>query len=1191
MSFVHRFELDSQQPVLRGHRMQGRCVLPGLAYVDLLYQSFAEQQGAIHQLVLRNLSIYSPLVLEDGQSVRLEAEWTQASPAAWSVVLQGGVQPGSAKDVRFAAAEMHVTDDALSTWPEQVVDIAAIRQRAHRMTDVGELYARCRANGLVHDAFMQASGCIWRDEDALYAELHLGDEASAQAEEALLHPALLDAAAVTLGLASQDEIGETQLFLPLFFDFFRARQALPTRCWVRARRDGIRQRHELRYITLEFLDADGRLIAELGNLTAKLLRETGLSAEVSTDLTAGVPTSPSADRDVTSPAPRQTIERYLCEQIAQQVGRPASAIGTDVGYYEMGLSSANLMQLGQILSRQVQRDLPPTLMFEYPTLRELADYLVEHDSHRFGASLTAQPVASSVGASDRSARVEARTSTARQALRSSTGLQEPVAIIGMEGRFPGAADLGALWAVLRDGVDCITEVPPGRWPVAPYFDAEKGRFGKTYSKWGGFIDDVAAFDPLFFGISPREAQVMDPQSRLLLETVWTLLESEGHTRESLQRTYKGRVGVYVGAMYQHYASLDPDPDWDAVASLTSYSAIANRVSHFFGFQGPSVAIDAMCSSAAMVIHQACKDLAAGECELAVAGGVNLSLHPKKFVGLSQAHLLGSHPGCRSFADGDGYLPSEGVAAVLLKPLSRARADGDPVVAVIRGTAALHAGRAQAYMAPNLAAQAQVMQQALQRAGLSPTDIGYVESAANGSALGDPIEVAALARVWAATPQARCALGSVKSNLGHPEAVSGMAQLAKVVLQMQHGQLAPLVGAYPINPDLRLDATPFTLQRELAPWSRPAGRGAAEAAPRRALINSFAAGGSYACLVVEEAPAVSECRPGESPTTDLGEQIIVCSARTPEQLKAVVRRLLDHAQHEAIWRLDELAYTLQVGREALPVRFATVVRTREQLLDVLREYLHSTQDRELVEPSSQRSYYCGDVDVDGPRLRQLLGNEQLGELIATLTARQDWHRVGALWAQGACVPWHRWTRVPGLRKLRLPTYPFAREHCWLPEGQASAGVLMPAQTPAQSRPMAERPDASPLPENGALSSRIEACIADFMRQVLAVSPSQFVAHRPLRDYGLDSILGLQLARHLSSRFGVAVTARAMLENPSAAALAHHLASGVDSSARAVEKPAAPASHGDAGLVAALEQFQRGELEMNDLKQFIERALAE
>jgi polyketide synthase PksN len=484
-----------------------------------------------------------------------------------------------------------------------------------------------------------------------------------------------------------------------------------------------------------------------------------------------------------------------------------------------------------------------------------------------------------------------------------------IAIVGMSGRFPRANTLQQYWENLQHGVDCVTEIPSERWDHRDYFDPERGKPGKICSKWGGFIEGVDEFDPLFFNIAPRDAATVDPRARLLLEVVWTLLEDIGWTRESLQQDYQGKVGVYVGA------------------SGADIASIANRISYFFDLEGPSAAIDTMCSSSAMAIHLACQALRQDECSLAIAAGANLSVDPERYIALNQLRMIASHADSRSFGDGDGFLLAEGVGAVLLKPLAKAIEDGDQVQAVIRGTATRHSGRSFDYWVPNPGLQAKVAKECLQRAKIDAHTLSYVEAAATGSALADAVEVMALREVFGRAGPARqfCALGSVQSNIGHPEGAAAMAQLIKVVLQLQHQKLVPSIKAEPLNPKLRLERTPFVLQRTFADWHKPvlATEEKTEEVPRRALINSFGAGGTYVSLVVEEylgaSPTVAAC------STERDEsQLCIFSAKSVDRLRVVAEQMrLWLEQQEAI-ELSDLAYTLQVGREAMDARLAFVV---------------------------------------------------------------------------------------------------------------------------------------------------------------------------------------------------------------------------------------------------------------------------
>src|SRR5450830_881113 len=317
-----------------------------------------------------------------------------------------------------------------------------------------------------------------------------------------------------------------------------------------------------------------------------------------------------------------------------------------------------------------------------------------------------------------------------------------IAIIGLAGRYPQAEDLDQLWDNLKQGRDCVTEVPEGRWDHGAIYDPAKGVSGKTYSKWGGFLQGVDEFDPRFFNISPREAEIMDPQERLFLQCAYHLTEDAGYTRQSLSA--KGRVGVYVGVQYTEYTAFSTPQT--LVAALPA--SIANRVSFFCDWRGPSLTLDSMCSSSLTTLHLACQSLRCGESDYAVAGGVNVSIHPDKYLLHAQGRFASSVGCCKTFGQGgDGYVPAEGVGAVLLKPLARAVADGDRIYAVIKGTAINHGGRATGFTVPKSSAQASVVASALEQAGFAASELSYIEAHGTGTALGDLIEVEGLRSVF------------------------------------------------------------------------------------------------------------------------------------------------------------------------------------------------------------------------------------------------------------------------------------------------------------------------------------------------------------------------------------------------------------------------------------------------------------
>ncbi|MEU8891947.1 amino acid adenylation domain-containing protein [Streptomyces sp. NPDC048442] len=590
-----------------------------------------------------------------------------------------------------------------------------------------------------------------------------------------------------------------------------------------------------------------------------------------------------------------------------------------------------------------------------------------------------------------------------------TGDADAIAVIGVAGRYPQARNVEEFWRNLEQGRDCVTELPAVRrlpgWPDG--------------LMWGGFLDDVDRFDPLLFRITPRDATLMDPQERQFLEVAWETLEDAGYSRSRLQRQHDAQVGVFVGCMYNEYPYLAVER-----AALTGGTddagacpaGIANRVSYVFGLQGPSMAVDTMCSSSLTAVHLAVESLRREECEVALAGGVNLSLHPHKYRQQARLQMASKDHRCRSFgAGGDGFVPGEGVGAVLLKPLARALADGDRIHAVIRSTAVNHGGRSNGYMVPSPVSQGDLVSAALRRAGVAQQTIGYLEAHGTGTELGDPVEIDGLSRAFGDLPQGSCALGSVKSQIGHLEGAAGIAGLTKVLLQLRHRRFAPSLHAERLNPNIDWARSPFTVQRESATWPAPPGGG-----PRRAGISSFGAGGAGAHVVLEEFV------PGEAPAAEAaGPRLVVLSAHDEQRLTELAGRLAGRLTDDAV--LADVAYTLQVGREEQRERFAVVVSTVGELRAVLADFAGGVRGRVLSGRAS--------AGAAGPEL-PFPGGSSLEEL-------------GRHWVTGGRVDWDLLARTCPGRLTSLPSYPFAAGRYWLPTG-TPAGPSGPV-APAPAKP--------------------------------------------------------------------------------------------------------------------------------------------
>ena len=492
----------------------------------------------------------------------------------------------------------------------------------------------------------------------------------------------------------------------------------------------------------------------------------------------------------------------------------------------------------------------------------------------------------------------------------------PIAIVGMGCRFPGGGSSPRrFWQLLRDGVDATIEVPADRWDVDAFFDADPETPGTSYAKRGGFLKRIADFEPEFFGISPREATAMDPQQRLLLEVVWEALEDAGIASDRLDGSASG---VWMGLCFDDYArrsvtSGEPGRI-DAYSALGNSRAVAvGRIAYVFGLRGPAMQLDTTCSSSLVALHLACQSLRARECDLALAGGVNLISSPEASIAFSKLRALSPDGRCKTFdAGADGYARGEGCGVVVLKRLADTDTAGDRIYAVVRGSAINHDGHSNGLTAPNGAAQEEVIRAALANAGLTPADVDYVEAHGTGTPLGDPIEVLALGRAYGPRPSdVPLWIGSVKTNFGHLEAAAGVAGLMKLALCLSHGELAPHLHFRTPNPRIPWDSVPVSVADARRPWPR-------RDAPRRGGVSAFGMSGTNVHVIVEEPPP----RPAPAASGHTAH-LITLSARTQPALASLAGNydLLLASTSDA--ELAGVCATANSGRAALAHRVAVV----------------------------------------------------------------------------------------------------------------------------------------------------------------------------------------------------------------------------------------------------------------------------
>lgn len=597
----------------------------------------------------------------------------------------------------------------------------------------------------------------------------------------------------------------------------------------------------------------------------------------------------------------EEIRTWLLGKLSALIRIPPGEINVKTPFSRFGLDSAEAVGLAGDLETWLSKRIPPTIAYDYPTIEALSAHLSD--------------ISGNEPESGRRTNIHANE-------------KESIAIVGIGCRFPGADTPEAFWRLIMEKIHAVSEVPAGRWDKEAYYHEKRGMPGKMNTKWGGFLKDVDRFDPAFFGISPREAAHMDPQQRLLMEVTWEAMENGGFAAEKLNDT---NTGVFIGISASDYSRMH----YNTPASTDAYAGpgnalciAANRISYWLNLHGPSWAVDTACSSSLVAIHQACRSLRSGECDAALAGGVNMILSPQITISFSQAGMMAADGRCKSFdADADGYVRGEGCGVVILKRFSDALADGNEILAVIRGTAVNQDGRSNSLTAPSGPAQQAVIRTALADADVTPCQLGYVEAHGTGTAIGDPIELGSLKNVLieGRSSEDTCWIGSVKSNIGHLEAASGMAGLIKVVMSLTNGVIPPNIHYNTPTPHVSIEDTPLAVPTRQQAW--PEGK------RRLAGISSFGFGGTNAHLILEEAP-VRRVKEDARPRP---HYLLTLSAKSEAGLRDLSDRYVLHLAQNTELLPADVCYSANIGRSHFSNRLGVAAASIDEMAQKLKAY--------------------------------------------------------------------------------------------------------------------------------------------------------------------------------------------------------------------------------------------------------------
>jgi len=624
------------------------------------------------------------------------------------------------------------------------------------------------------------------------------------------------------------------------------------------------------------------------------------------------------------------IIRSAIKKISQGSIEPPEDMQT--GFFEMGMNSIMAIRLKQELEKRLNLPLSAGVIFEYPNLEELTGNLISLLFKDQEDLSVLNPI-----------QAEIPMGTFPQTYPA----KEPIAVIGMACRFPGKANSPEMfWELLENGEEAISEIPPERWNIKDFYHPDAQIPGKTVSCWGGLVsqENIMDFDANFFGISPGEADAMDPQQRMLLEVSWEALENAGIPPSSLRNR---PVAVFIGISTDDYKGShlwsDNLEDIDAYsASGSMFSSAGGRLSYFLGLQGPNFSVDTACSSSLTALHLACQSLRSGESQMALVGGVNALLSPHLYVYFSKLGAMSPQGKCKAFdASADGYVRGEGCGVVVLKPLSQAQQQGDTILALIRGSALNQDGASASFIAPNGKAQERVLKQALANAGIKPQAVDYLEAHGTGTALGDPIELAAINQVYGISHSKHHPLriGSVKTNIGHLEAAAGVAGLIKTVLIMQKQTIPPHLNFTQPNPLVEWENMAIRINTENTPWEKGE-------KPRLAGLSAFGFSGSNAHIIIEEAPSDSTPKPLKSKKSIKKNCILTLSAKSPKALNTLATTYHEFLSDSSS-SLEDICYSTNVRRTHLHKRIAVVGETTREIQEKLNAFINQAHQKPEV----------------------------------------------------------------------------------------------------------------------------------------------------------------------------------------------------------------------------------------------------
>lgn len=1142
-TYCHCFRLNATENILlQHHHLFDKPVLPMDSLIELIYAMHVHCFN-LKPLIIEKLFALTPLVFGNETELCIEQTFT-VKDGKTQVVLSSCL--GQSQELKYEHMRCYLGVEEVIR-PTINVKMAQVD---HSWVVIEEERFFNSHHAVKIGPFFQSFQKVFIKDHYAICQLHLSKTASEYKKEFYLHPGILDGAfGVVFILADYLSPGNSdgsEIYIPSYIEKMVVWDELHEDSYVVVV-EHVQDHSAFQRFNIYLLNqADEVVISIFGVDEKKINLSTfkNMYFLEKNNASQNESTLPANKKNVSQS--NESVLAVLSKIVSDILMLDESKLLMDKGLAEQGLDSILGMEVVNKINQKLALSLKTTIVYEQPTLKKLADYLIKTYSQL---------------RIDNVAPVDNKREITQPLISENVYQEDDIAIIGMSGKFPGSNTLEELWDHLAHGNYLLESVPKDHWDYQPYYQPGEYVKGKIYSKQGGFISDVDQFDPLFFNISPREAELMDPQLRLLLQVTWAALEEAGYA----ERISGTKTGVYVASCFNDYAELlkkTPDIDYQFAGINNGNSSLANRMSYFFNLTGPSMMVDTACSASLVALHLACQSLKLGECQYAIASGVNLSLSEHKYLTFCSMNAFSRSDQLNPFDESaDGYLPGEGIASLLLKPLAKAMTDSDLILGVIKGSAVNAAGMASGPTVPNPEQETQVMIEAWTKSNINPETISYFEAHGTGTKVGDPLEVNAIKKAFSTFTEKKqfCALGTIKSNIGHTEATAGIAGVIKLLLQMRHQCIPVMPKLKKINPLIDLTDSAIFINRELQAWIPQAGQ------PRRGVVSSFGMGGTYAHVVIEELPSIKSSLVSSKPY-----YLVALSAKHVDSLKQRIKDLQLYfiKNKSKQFPLENVAYTLNTGCSHLEYRCAFVVSSIEQLGFALEKVIRD-------HPCEEYFIMQKDKITTGIPRSDFLLNKLRDTSIINSSYRDILHSLANAYIEGSNIDWAILHENEAKQRITMPTYPFLKKRYWFDRYLQNKQSIelntkkMQLKMTNQHQSILEKEKiqsdnkislkilTKQLPFNNVEVREQEIKVMDAPEPIEKKNPveikiflnemiskllyltDEIDEEKVFSSYGIDSILGVEIINKINSRYDIQLSAAKLYDYPTINSLSAYL----------------------------------------------------